>query len=114
MGRVDHYTEDSGTYEFEGFVRLDTLKMSTFRSTYTLLSWFALVGGSLKGIKSLCAYFVTTYVSRDFMNNVLGSMFMVKKLDPKKGDVPDTQLNAIKNMGKSVTNTPTMNDRLKT
>ena len=60
--------------------------MKTTRTTYTFITWLALVGGSLKSVKVICMFLVTAYVKRDFMNNVLGALFLVKKFDETRDE----------------------------
>jgi hypothetical protein len=45
------------------------------------------MGGSIKAIKSLLAFFILNYVKRDFFDKVMGSLFMVKRYG--KYDVKD-------------------------
>ena len=88
MGKTTEHAEPSTRdYSFSGYIRLDNLKMQTTRTAYTFISWLALVGGSLKSVKIICMFFVTEYVKRDFMNNVLGALFLVKKFDDNKDEV---------------------------
>ena len=108
MGQVSQYSEPSTKdYAFSGYLKLDDLKMKTSRTTFDLLSWLALVGGSLKSVKVICTWLVTAYVKRDFMNNVLGALFMVKKFDETRDerdeDVPITTDDADKVIRKSST-----------
>ena len=90
MGKTTQNSETSTKdYSFIGYIRLDNLKMKTTRKAYTFISWLALVGGSLKSVKSICFFLVGQYVKRDFMNSVLGALFLVKKFDAAKDKVDD-------------------------
>ena len=79
MGKVHQYSEQSTEdYAFSAFIKLDNLQIKTTRTTFNFISWLALVSGSLKSVKVICMFLVTAYVKRDFMNNVLGALFLVK------------------------------------
>jgi hypothetical protein len=50
------------------------------------------MGGSIKAIKSILAFFILNYVKRDFFDKVMGSLFMVKRYG--KNDEKDVPGNA--------------------
>lgn len=89
MGVINKSMQSEGGkgYTFEGRVKVDKLHVKIVRTTGDFLTWFGLIGGSIKSIKSLLAFFVLNYVKRDYFDKVMGKLFMVKKY--AKGQAAD-------------------------
>ena len=92
MGDIDtHYQNHHGKDPlFKGLIKLDDLKMTIKPERYDFTTWIALVGGLLKSVTGICGLLVKTWVYTDYMNTVIGSLFMVKKKgkDEKDDNVP--------------------------
>jgi len=79
-------------FSFVGFVKIDNLQVKIARKTHSIFTWFAAMGGSIKALKSIAAFFILNYVKRDLFDKIMGSLFMVKRYG--KYDVVDDCANA--------------------
>ena len=61
-------------------------------SSYKFLNWLALVGGSLASINSVCAFVVKNWNYTDYMKEMIGHLFMVKKHDVITGNKIEKRL----------------------
>jgi len=86
MGRVIHLEIPGADYSFKGEIRLSSKKWTVILVTYKFLPWLALVGGSLSSINSICSFIVSNWVYTDYMKNMIGHLFMVKKHAEIKGN----------------------------
>jgi len=79
MGKVIDADVPGDDYSFQGKIRLSSKKWSVVIMTYKFLPWLALIGGSLSSIHSICSFIVSNWVYTDYMKNMIGHLFMVKK-----------------------------------
>jgi hypothetical protein len=85
MGRVEHVDIPGKDYSFKGKISLSSKKWTVILMTYKFLPWLALVGGSLSSINSICGFIVRKWVYTDYLKNMIGHLFMVKKHTEIKG-----------------------------
>jgi hypothetical protein len=94
MGSIEQNYETSSDFGFRGHIKLDDLEVNIEHRRYLFSTWVALVGGLLKSVKGICSVLVMTWVYTDYMNAVIGALFMVKKKgENEKDDTAPEKIN---------------------
>jgi len=97
MGPISKTSQDGNSFSFTGTVSLSPLLRHSMR-TVSLVPHFSALGGLYFALTLLCSTFVSAWVKADYLRNVVGALFMVKRYG--KGEGKDR---GIGDKGKGVT-----------
>ena len=86
MDRPKQYDRSGDDFSFEGYIKLSSKKWDVVIVAYRFLPWLALVGGCLQSTNAFCAFIVKNWVHTDYMKEMIGHLFMVKKHDQVTGN----------------------------